>query len=98
MEKKKANLEAELKKLMDKKEDTDNINFEALGVDSLFVDEAHNFKNLFYTTHMNNVTGMGNKEGSQQAFDLFMKTRYLQRLNGGRGIVFATATSNFQKI
>ena len=92
MEKKKANLEAELKKLMDKKEDTDNINFEALGVDSLFVDEAHNMKNLFYTTHMNNVTGLGNKEGSQQALDLFMKTRYLQKLNGGRGIVFATAT------
>ena len=92
MEKKKANLEAELKKLMDKKEDTDNISFEALGADSLFVDEAHNMKNLFYTTHMNNVTGMGNKEGSQQAFDLYMKVRYLQRLNGGRGIVFATAT------
>ena len=92
MEKKKANLEAELQKLMDKKEDTDNINFEALGVDSLFVDEAHNFKNLFYTTHMNNVTGLGNKEGSQQAFDLLMKVRYLQKLNGGRGIVFATAT------
>ncbi|MBR0282244.1 MAG: DEAD/DEAH box helicase family protein, partial [Oscillibacter sp.] len=92
MAKKKANLEAELKKLMDKKEDADNINFEALGVDSLFVDEAHNMKNLFYTTHMNNITGMGNKEGSQQAFDLYMKTRYLQRLNGGRGIVFATAT------
>lgn len=92
LEKAKKSLEAKLKKLGDMKKDEDNIDFESLGVDSLFVDEAHSYKNLFYTTNMNNVSGLGNKEGSQKAFDLYMKTRYLQKLNGGRGIVFATAT------
>lgn len=92
LEKAKKSLEVRLKKLADMKKDSDNIDFESLGVDSLFVDEAHSYKNLFYTTNMNNVSGLGNKNGSQKAFDLYMKTRYLQRLNGGKGIVFATAT------
>ena len=92
MEKSKKSFEAKLKKLADMKKDEDNIDFEALGVDALFVDEAHSYKNLFYSTNMNNVSGLGNKEGSQKAFDLYMKVRYLQSLNGGRGIVFATAT------
>ena len=70
----------------------DTTPFEELGVDSLFVDEAHNFKNLMYTTKMNNISGLGNKDGSKRAFDMFMKTQYLQQLNGGRGLVFATAT------
>lgn len=74
------------------KKDSDNISFEQLGVDSLFVDEAHRFKNLFYQTNMTNVSGLGNKDGSDRAFDLYMKVRYLQKLNGGKGIVFATAT------
>ncbi len=92
MERSKKSFEAKLKKLGDGKKDADNIDFEQLGVDALFVDEAHNFKNLFYTTKMQGVADLGDKEGSQRAFDLYMKVRYLQRLNGGRGIVFATAT------
>ena len=92
MEKKRKQLEAKIQKLTDKAKDTDNIEFEKLGVDSIFVDEAHNFKNLFYTTSMNNVSGLGNKDGSKRAFDLYTKVRYLQQLNGGRGVVFATAT------
>lgn len=92
MERSKKSFEAKLKKLGDSKKDVDNIDFEQLGVDALFVDEAHNFKNLFYTTKMQGIADLGNKEGSQRAFDLYMKVRYLQQLNGGRGIVFATAT------
>ena len=92
LEKKRKSLQAKIDKLTDKAKDEDNIDFEQLGVDSLFVDEAHNFKNLFYTTSMTNVAGLGNKDGSKRAFDLYTKVRYLQQLNGGRGIVFATAT------
>jgi N12 class adenine-specific DNA methylase len=92
MEKSKKSFDAKLKKLGDIKKDTDNIDFEQLGIDAIFVDEAHSYKNLFYSTNMNNVSGLGNKEGSQKAFDMFMKIKYLQELNGGRGIVFATAT------
>ena len=92
LEAKRKQLEAKLKKLTDKAKDEDGAMFEDLGVDSLFVDEAHNFKNLEYTTRMNNVSGLGKADGSQRAFDLYTKVRYLQQLNGGRGVVFATAT------
>jgi N12 class adenine-specific DNA methylase len=92
MERSKKTFETKLKKLGDGKKDVDNINFEQLGIDALFVDEAHNFKNLFYNTKMQGVADLGDKDGSMRAFDLYMKVRYLQRLNGGRGIVFATAT------
>lgn len=92
MEKKKAQLEKKIAELTSKAKDEDNIDFEQLGIDSLFVDEAHNFKNLQYVTRMTNVSGLGNTNGSQRAFDLYTKIRYLQGLNGGRGIVFATAT------
>ena len=92
LEKKRKSLQAKIDKLTDSAKDEDNIEFEQLGVDSIFVDEAHNFKNLFYTTSMTNVSGLGNKDGSKRAFDLYTKVRYLQKLNGGRGIVFATAT------
>ena len=92
MEKKKAQLEKKLKELTSKPKDDDNVNFEMLGIDSLFVDEAHNFKNLEYVSKMSNVAGLGSAKGSQRAFDLYTKIRYLQGLNGGRGIVFATAT------
>ena len=92
LEKKRKSLQAKIDKLTDKAKDEGNIDFEQLGVDSLFVDEAHNFKNLLYTTSMTNVAGLGNKDGSKRAFDLYTKVRYLQQLNGGRGIVFATAT------
>ena len=92
LEKKRKSLQAKIDKLTDSAKDEDNIEFEQLGVDALFIDEAHNFKNLFYTTSMTNVSGLGNKDGSKRAFDLYTKVRYLQKLNGGRGIVFATAT------
>lgn len=93
MERSKKSLEAKMKKLVDRaKTDTDNIDFEQLGIDALFVDEAHNFKNLFYTTKMNGVADLGDPEGAVRSFDMFMKVRYLQKLNGGRGVVFATAT------
>ena len=92
LEKKRKSLQAKIDKLSDSAKDEGNIDFEELGIDSLFVDEAHNFKNLFYTTSMTNVSGLGNKDGSKRAFDLYTKVRYLQKLNGGRGIVFATAT------
>ena len=92
LEKKRKSLQTKIDKLTDKAKDEGNIDFEQLGVDSLFIDEAHNFKNLFYTTSMTNVAGLGNKDGSKRAFDLYTKVRYLQKLNGGKGIVFATAT------
>lgn len=92
LEKKRKMLQVKLDKLASKPKDEDSIAFEQLGVDALFIDEAHNFKNLFYTTAMNNVSGLGNRDGSGRAFDLYTKVRYLQKLNGGRGIVFATAT------
>ncbi len=92
LEKKRKQLQTKIDKLTDKPKDVDNIEFEQLGIDSIFVDEAHNFKNLFYTTSMQNVAGLGNKDGSKRAFDLYAKVRYLQKLNGGRGVVFATAT------
>lgn len=92
MEKKKSQLEKKQAELTRKEKDEDNIDFEQLGIDSLFVDEAHNFKNLAYVTNMNNVSGLGRTDGSQRAFDLYTKVRYMQGLNGGRGIVFATAT------
>ena len=92
LEKKRKQLQTKIDKLSDSAKDEENIDFEQLGVDSLFIDEAHNFKNLFYTTSMTNVSGLGNKDGSKRAFDLYTKVRYLQKLNGGRGIVFATAT------
>lgn len=92
LEAKRKQLEGKLKKLTDKVKDEDGAMFEDLGVDGLFVDEAHNFKNLEYTTRMNNVSGLGSTDGSQRAFDLYTKVRYLQQMNGGRGIVFATAT------
>ena len=92
LEKKRKSLQTKIDKLTDAAKDVDNIEFEQLGVDSIFVDEAHNFKNLFYTTSMSNVSGLSNKEGAKRSFDLYTKVRYLQKLNGGRGIVFATAT------
>ena len=92
MEKKKAQLEKKLKELTSKPKDENNVDFEMLGIDSLFVDEAHNFKNLEYVSKMTNIAGLGTTKGVQRAFDLFTKVRYLQEVNGGRGIVFATAT------
>lgn len=92
LEQKRKQLEGKLKKLTEKAKDEDGAMFEDLGVDSLFVDEAHNFKNLEYSTRMTNVSGLGKADGAQRSFDLYTKVRYLQQLNGGRGVVFATAT------
>lgn len=92
MEKKRAQLDKKLKELTSKPKDENNVDFEMLGIDSLFVDEAHNFKNLEYVSKMTNVAGLGSTKGAQRSFDLYTKIRYLQELNGGRGVVFATAT------
>jgi N12 class adenine-specific DNA methylase len=67
------------------------LTFEELGIDRLFVDEAHYFKNLFYVTKMSRVAGLP-QTSSQRAFDMFLKVRHLQNLNGSGGVVFATGT------
>ena len=93
MERTKDNLEAKLKKLANIGERDTVASFEELGFDGLFLDEAHEFKNLFYTTQMQNVAGLGNPAGSAKAFDLFLKTRYLRQQFGDKApIVFATGT------
>ena len=91
MEKTRKSLEARLDKLLaaDKKDDV--ITFEQLGVDRLFVDESHAFKNLFLYTKMRNVAGLSTSE-AQKSSDMFMKCRYMDELTGGRGVIFATGT------
>ena len=90
LEKTKRNLKVKLEKLNDVKRD-DVVTFEELGVDRLYVDEAHYFKNAYFYTKMNNVAGIAQTE-AQKSADLMMKCRYIDELTGGRGIVFATAT------
>lgn len=92
MEKLKARLEAKMKELAEAQKDEDNIDFEDIGIDGIFVDEAHYYKNLMFQSSMQRVAGLGNRDGAQRAFDLFMKVKYLQEFNGGRGVCFATAT------
>lgn len=89
MERTKKSLEKNLDNL--KKRHDDTITFEQLGVDKLFVDEAHEFKNLFTPTKLNNIAGISTS-ASQKALDLFMKCRYLDEKTGGKGVVFATGT------
>ena len=84
-------LEAKLKKLNDQTRKDDVICFEELGVDRLFVDEAHFYKNLFLYTKMRNVAGISQTE-AQKSSDLFLKCRYLDEITGGKGVVFATGT------
>jgi N12 class adenine-specific DNA methylase len=91
MEKLKKSLEVRLAKLNDQSRKDDVVNFEQLGVDRLYIDEAHFFKNLFLVTKMRNVGGIAQVE-AQKSSDLFMKTQYLDELTGGRGTVFATGT------
>ena len=92
LEKIKKGKQAQLKKLMDTSSKDDVLKFEDLGVDYLFVDEAHAYKNLFLFTKMNNVAGISNA-ASQRASDLKLKCEYLQELHGSdRGVVFATGT------
>ena len=90
MERTKKGLEAKLKKLLDSPKD-DVVTFEELGVDRLFVDEAHSFKNLFFQTKMQNVAGLSSAE-SQKSSDMYMKCRYLDELTSSKGVVFATGT------
>ena len=78
-------------KLNDQSRKDDVITFEELGVDKLYVDEAHGFKNLFLATKMRNVAGIGQSE-AQKSSDMFAKCRYLDEITGGRGVVFATGT------
>lgn len=90
-EKSKKKLEEKLKKLNNQEKKDDVITFEELGCDRLFVDEAHNYKNLFLYTKMKNIAGIAQTE-SQKSTDLYMKCRYLDEITGGKGIVFATGT------
>jgi len=90
MEGKRKELEAKLKKLTDKKKD-DTVTFEELGIDRLFVDEGHFYKNLFLHTKMRNVSGIAQTE-AQKSSDMFGKCRYLDELTGSRGVTFATGT------
>lgn len=93
IEEAKKRLEKQLKERIEKMEKDENtVTFEELGVDSIVVDEAHEFKNLFYSTGMDRVGGLGTPAGAGKALDLYMKVRYLQRTNGGKGVVFATGT------
>ena len=91
MEKTKKSLQAKLQRLNDQTRKDDVVTFEQLGVDRLFVDESHNFKNLFLYTKMRNVAGISQTD-AQKSSDMFMKCRYMDELTGGRGIVFATGT------
>ena len=91
LEKSRKSLEARMAKLNDQSRKDDVITFEELGVDKLFVDEAHGFKNLFLATKMRNVAGIGQSE-AQKSSDMFAKCRYLDEITGGRGVVFATGT------
>lgn len=91
LEKAKKSIQAKLDKLNDQSRKDDIVTFEELGVDRLFIDEAHYFKNLFLYTKMRNVGGITQTE-AQKSSDLFMKTQYLDEIMGGRGVVFATGT------
>ena len=91
LEKTRKSLEVKLDKLNDQSRKDDVINFEELGIDRLFVDEAHSFKNLFLYTKMRNVGGIAQTE-AQKSSDLYMKCRYLDEVTGNKGVVFATGT------
>ena len=91
MERTRKSLETRLAKLNDQSRKDDTVTFEQLGVDRLFIDESHYFKNLFLATKMRNVGGIAQTE-AQKSSDLFMKTQYLDELTGGRGVIFATGT------
>jgi N12 class adenine-specific DNA methylase len=84
-------LEAKLESLSDNQRKDNTLTFEELGIDRLFVDEAHYYKNLFYITKMTRIAGLP-QTASARAFDMYLKTRYLQETNGGGGVVYATGT------
>lgn len=91
LEKTKKDLESKLKKNVNEEAKDVVIPFEQLGIDQIFVDEADQFKNLYFTTKMRNINGMS-QANSQRSMDMFMKTQYLMNTNNGRGVVFATGT------
>ena len=91
LERTRKSLEAKLERLNDQSRKDDLVTFEELGVDRVFVDESHCFKNLFLATKMRNVGGIAQTE-AQKSSDLFMKCRYLDEITGGRGVIFATGT------
>lgn len=91
LEKSKKSIEAKLKKLNDQSRKDDVVTFEELGVDRIFIDESHYYKNLYLYTKMTNVGGIAQTE-AQKSSDLFIKTQYLDEITGGRGVIFATGT------
>ena len=91
MEKTRKSLETRLEKLNDQSRKDDVVTFEQLGVDRLFVDESHNYKNMFLYTKMRNVAGISQTD-AQKSSDMFMKCQYLDELTGGKGVTFATGT------
>ena len=91
MEKTRKSLQTRLDKLNDQTRKDDVVTFEQLGVDRLFVDESHNYKNLFLYTKMRNIAGIAQTD-AQKSFDMFMKCQYLDELTGGKGVTFATGT------
>lgn len=91
LEKTKKSLKVKLQKINDQSRKDDVVTFEELGVDRLFVDEAHSYKNLYLYTKMRNVAGIGQSE-AQKSSDMFMKCRYMDEITDGKGIVFATGT------
>ena len=91
LERTKRGLEAKLKKLQDSSRKDDVVTFEQLGVDRLYVDEAHNYKNLFLYTKMRNVAGLSATD-AQKSSDMLLKCRYIDEITDSRGVVFATGT------
>ena len=91
MERTKRSIQAKIKKLNNQNRKDDVITFEELGVDRLFVDEAHSYKNLFLVTKMRNVGGIAQTD-AQKSSDMFMKCRYLDEITGNKGVIFATGT------
>lgn len=91
LEKTLKSLKVKLQKLTSQEKKDDVIEFERLGIDKLYIDEAHNYKNLFLTTKMRNVAGIPQTD-AQKSSDMFMKCRYMDEVTGGRGVVFATGT------
>ncbi|MEB0221359.1 DEAD/DEAH box helicase family protein [Pseudomonas sp. AB12(2023)] len=92
MEKARERMQERLERKADTGSKDQAVSFSDLGVDAIVVDEAHEFKNLYITTSLSRISGLGNLAGSEKAFDLFVKARYLQKMNDGRGVFFATGT------
>lgn len=92
IESKKKKLEVKLEKLRDRSDKDDTIYFEQLGITKLVIDEAHYFKNLFINTKMNNIAGINTSCNAKRAYDMFLKCRYMEEHNRGKGIVFLTGT------